>query len=178
MKRFFRLSPPAFWHQNSDPDGMEKSALEASNVDSIQDGPPQCDDPVHTTHCSNDYMAAALLLWRWVGRTNIELQAGTFGVWNTFSCRNIKPTPSNLIGSMMIMRVLPIHVPPCYEGGYLKPTPLKPYMTYDDHLVWPIHVPRRCEPLTTPHGEGGKGVKMGTLHWGGCLPNLDHISLT
>ena len=24
--------------------------------------PPQCDDPVHTTHCSNDYMAAALLL--------------------------------------------------------------------------------------------------------------------
>ena len=36
-------------------------------------------------------------------------------------------------------------------GGYLKPTPLKPYMTYDDHLVWPIHVPRRCEPLITPH---------------------------
>ena len=24
-------------------------------------------------------------------------------------------------------------------------------MTYDDHLVWPIHVPRRCEPLITPH---------------------------
>ena len=25
--------------------------------------PPQCDDPVHTTHCSNDYnMAASLLL--------------------------------------------------------------------------------------------------------------------
>ena len=23
---------------------------------------PQCDDPAHTTHCSNDYMAAALLL--------------------------------------------------------------------------------------------------------------------
>ena len=21
----------------------------------------------------------------------------------------------------------------------------------DDHLVWPIHVPRRCEPLITPH---------------------------
>ena len=34
---------------------------------------------------------------------------------------------------------------------YLKPTPLKPYMTYADHLVWPIHVPRRCEPLITPH---------------------------
>ena len=33
--------------------------------------PPQCDDPVHTTHCSNDYMAAALLLWRWVGRNRI-----------------------------------------------------------------------------------------------------------
>ena len=92
----------------------------------------------------------------------------------------------------MIIRVLPIHVPPCYDGGYLKPTPLKPCMTYDDHLVWPIHVPRRCEPLITPHlslwgnartrasfpthkkshnphpqGGGGKGVKMGTLHWGG-----------
>ena len=75
---------------------------------------------------------------------------------------------------------------------YLKPTPLKPYMTYADHLVWPIHVPRRCEPLITPHlslwgnsrtratfpthkkshnphpqGEGGKGVNMGTLHCGG-----------
>ena len=75
---------------------------------------------------------------------------------------------------------------------YLKPTPLKPYMTYADHLVWPIHVPRRCEPLITPHlslwgnsrtratfpthkkshnprpqGERGKGVNMGTLHCGG-----------
>ena len=86
---------------------------------------------------------------------------------------------------------------------YLKPTPLKPYMTYADHFVWPIHVPRRCEPLITPHlslwgnsrtratfpthkkshnphpqGERGKGVNMGTLHCrgvGGCLPNLDHI---
>ena len=52
---------------------------------------------------------------------------------------------------MMIIRVLPIHVLPCYEGGFLEPTPLKPYTTYDDHLVWPIHVPRRCEPLITPH---------------------------
>ena len=75
---------------------------------------------------------------------------------------------------------------------YLKPTPLKPYMTYADHLVWPIHVPRRCEPLITPHlslwgssrtratfpthkknhnphpqGERGQGVNMGTLHCGG-----------
>ena len=72
---------------------------------------------------------------------------------------------------------------------YLKPTPLKPYMTYADHFVWPIHVPRRWEPLITPHlslwgnsrtratfpthkkshnphpqGERGKGVNMGTLH--------------
>ena len=78
------------------------------------------------------------------------------------------------------------------KEGYLKPTPLKPYMTYADHLVWPIHVPRRCEPLITPHlslwgnsrtratfpthkkshnphpqGESGKGVNMGTLHCGG-----------
>ena len=122
-----------------------------------------------------------------------------FGVWNTFSCRNKKPTPSNLIGSIMIIRVLAIHVPPCYEGGYLKPTPLKPYMTYDDHLVWPIHVPRCCEPLITPHlslwgnartrvifpthkkshnphpqGGGGEGGQDGYITlggWGGCLPN-------
>ena len=52
---------------------------------------------------------------------------------------------------MMIIRVLPIHVPPCYEGGYLKPLHWNHNMTYDDHLVWPIHVPRRCEPLITPH---------------------------
>ena len=41
------------------------------------------------------------------------------------------------------------------RGECLKPSPLKPYMThdstYDDHLVWPIHVPRSCEPLITPH---------------------------
>ena len=71
-------------------------------------------------------------------------------IWNPFSCRNKKPTPSNVIGSLMVIRVLPIHVPPCYGGDTLGPTPLKPYMTYDDHLVWPIHVPRRCEPLITP----------------------------
>ena len=114
-------------------------------------------------------------------------------IWNPFSCRNKKPTPSNVIGSLMIIRVLPIHVPPCYGGGdTLGPTPLQPYMIYDDHLVWPIHVPRRCEPwslniyhyeamqgqwphflptrTTTIHihrGERGKGVKMGTLHWVG-----------
>ena len=128
----------------------------------------------------------------------------TWIIWNTFSCRNKKLTPSNMIGSMMIIRVLPIHVPPCYEGGYLKPTPLKPYMTYADHLVWPIHVPRRCEPLITPHlslwgnartratfpthkkshnphpqGGEGEGGQYGyiTLRGGGggCLPNLDHI---
>ena len=65
---------------------------------------------------------------------------------------NKKPTPFNLIGSMMIIRVLPIHVPPCYEGGYLKPL-------HWNHIWlmmiiwsdWPIHVPRRCEPLITPH---------------------------
>ena len=34
--------------------------------------PPQCDDSVHTTHCSNDYMAAALLLWRWVGLPTLD----------------------------------------------------------------------------------------------------------
>ena len=97
--------------------------------------PPQCDDPVHTTHCSNDYnMAASLLLWRWVGRNiGTPLHAVTKS-----------PTPSNLIGSMMILRVLPIHVPPCYEGGYLKPTPLKPHMTYDDHHSTSI-IRRQCK---------------------------------
>ena len=100
---------------------------------------PQCDDPVHTTHCSNDYSGGRLVALKasWQ-KMNIELQAGTIGVWNAFSCRNKKPTPSYLMGSMMISRVLPIHVPPCYEGGYLKPTPLKPYMindSYDDDLV-------------------------------------------
>ena len=85
---------------------------------------------------------------------------------------------------------------------YLKPTPLKPYMTYADHLVWPIHVPRRCEPLITPHlslwgnsrtratfptqekpqststggeGEGGQYGYITLRGGGGCLPNLDHI---
>ena len=54
---------------------------------------------------------------------------------------------------MMIIRVLPIHVPPCYEGGYLKPLHWNHIwlMIHDDHLVWPSHVPRRCEPLLTPH---------------------------
>ena len=88
------------------------------------------------------------------------------------------------------------------RAGCLKPSPLKPYMTYDDHLVWPIHVPRSCEPLITPHlslwgnartratfpihkkshnphpqGEGGRGSRW--VHyigwgWGWGLPNLDH----
>ena len=56
---------------------------------------------------------APMTLWRqpvalkvsW--RMNIESQADTFGVWNAFSCRNKKPTRSNLKGSKMI------HVPPC-----------------------------------------------------------------
>ena len=82
------------------------------------------------------------------------------------------PTPSNLIGSMMILRVLPIHVPPCYEGGYLKPTPLKPYMTYDDHHSTSI-IRRQCKdkghsshPQEKPQstftgGGGGKYITLG-----------------
>ena len=35
------------------------------------------------------------------------------------------------------------------KGGCLKPTRLKPCMTYDDPVVLPIHAPRRCEPLIT-----------------------------
>ena len=144
-----------------------------------------------------------LLQWLYGGRLvalkvswqkqNIELQAGTFGVWNTFSCHNKKPTPSNLIGSMMIIRVLPIHVPRMLWGGdTLSLLHWNHIWLMMIHLVWPIHVPRNCEPLMTPHlslwgnartratfpthkknhnphpqGGGGKGVKMGTLHWVG-----------
>ena len=136
--------------------------------------PPQCDDPVHTTHCSNDYnMAASLLLWRWVGRNiGTPLHAVTKS-----------PTPSNLIGSMMILRVLPIHVPPCYEGGYLKPTPLKPYMTYDDHHSTSI-IRRQCKdkghsshPQEKPQSTSTGGDGASTLHWAGWggLPKLDHM---
>ena len=127
--------------------------------------PPQCDDPVHTTHCSNDYnMAASLLLWRWVGRNiGTPLHAVTKS-----------PTPSNLIGIMMILKVLPIHVPPCYEGGYLKPTPLKPYMTYDDHHSTSI-IRRQCKDKghsshpqekpqsTSTGGGGGKYITLGRV---------------
>ena len=148
---------------------------------------------------------------RWVhyiGRVGGACQACI--IWNLFLCSNKKPTPSNAIGSMMVIRVLPIHVPPCYvfhhtiRGGYLSPIPLKPCITYDDHLVWSIHVPRRYEPLITlylslwgnarirarfpthkknhnphPQGGGGKGGQNRyiTLWWGGGggLPNLDYI---
>ena len=96
----------------------------------------------------------------------------TWIIWNTFSCRNKKLTPSNMIGSMMILRVLPIHVPPCYEGGYLKATPLKPYMTYDDHHSTSI-IRRQCKdkghsshPQEKPQstftgGGGGKYITLG-----------------
>ena len=106
---------------------------------------------------------------------------------------------------MMIIRVLPIHVPPCYEGGYLKPLHWKhiwlmmiiwsdPSMFHDAVSPWSLHIyhyegmqgqgphfpPTRKATIHIHRGEGGKGVKMGTLHWGGVgggLPNLDHISM-
>ena len=59
---------------------------------------------------------------------------------------NEKPTPFNLIGSMMIIRVLPIHVPARTRATF--PTHKK---SHNPH----------------PQGGGGEGVKMGTLHWGG-----------
>ena len=108
-------------------------------------------------------MAASLLLWRWVGRNiGTPLHAVTKS-----------PTPSNLIGSMMILRVLPIHVPPCYDGGYLKPTPLKPYMTYDDHHSTSI-IRRQCKdkghsshPQEKPQSTSTGGEGGSTLHWAG-----------
>ena len=85
------------------------------------------------------------------------------------------------------MRVLPIHVPPCYEGGYLKPTPLKPHMTYDGHLAdpsmfhdavrpWSLHMyhyeamqgqvphvpPTKNATIQIHKGGRWKGVKMST----------------
>ena len=80
------------------------------------------------------------------------------------------------------------------RGGQLRPTPLKPFMTYDDHFVWPIHVPpalwapdhstsiimRQCQdkghisypqekPQSTSTGGEGEGGQDGyiTLGWGG-----------
>ena len=38
-----------------------------------------------------------------------------------------------------------------------------------------IFHPQQKATIHIHRGEGGKGVKMGTLHWGGGLPNLDHI---
>ena len=102
---------------------------------------------------------------------------------------------------MMTIRVLPIHVPPCYEGGYLKPLHWNhiwlmmiiwsdPSMFHDAVSPWSLHIyhyeamqgqgphfpPTRKATIHIHRGEGGKGVKMGTLHWGGGggLPNLDH----
>ena len=91
--------------------------------------------PAHTTHCSNDYnMAASLLLWRWVGRNiGTPLHAVTKS-----------PTPSNLIGSMMILRVLPIHVPPCYEGDTLT-------LLHWNH-IWPMMI-------ITPHLSSGGNAR-------------------
>ena len=142
-----------------------------------------------------------LLQWLYGGRLvalkvswpkpNIELHASMFGVWNTFSCRNKKHTPSNLIGSIMIIRVLPIHVPPCYKGGdtlsrlhwnhiwLMMIIWTGPSMLHDAVSPWSFHIyhyeatqgqgsyfpPTR--KATIHRGEGGKGVKMGTLHWGG-----------
>ena len=72
--------------------------------------PPQCDDPVHTTHCSNDYnMAASLLL---EGELAEILETPLHAV--------TKAQLHLTIVSKMIPRVLPIHVPPCYEGDTLS----------------------------------------------------------
>ena len=93
---------------------------------------------------------------------------------------------------MMIIRVLPIHVPPFYEGAYLKPLHWNhiwlmmiiwsdPSMFQDAVSPWSLHIyhyeamqgqgphfpPTRKATSHIHRGEGGKGVKMGTLHWGG-----------
>ena len=96
---------------------------------------------------------------------------------------------------MMIIRVLPIHVPPCYEGGYLKPLHWKhiwlmmiiwsdPSMFHDAVSPWSLHI-YHYEAMQGqgPHfpptgGRGGRGSRW--VHyigggWGGGLPNLDHI---
>ena len=122
-------------------------------------------------------------------------------IWNPFSCRNKKPTPSNVIGSLMVIRVLPIHVPPCYGGGYLRAYSIE--TIYDlwwsfglthpcSTALWaPDHstIMRQCKDKghisytqekpqsTSTGGRGGRGSKymyiLGGV--GGGLPNLDHI---
>ena len=66
-----------------------------------------------------------------------------------------------------------------WGGGYLKPTPLKPYITtwYWSSLhiyhyetmqgQGPHFLPTRKPTIHIHRRERGKGVKMGTLHWVG-----------
>ena len=86
----------------------------------------------------------------------------TWIIWNPFWCRNKKPTPSNVIGSMMIIRVLPIHVPRRFEP--LITPHLSLWGNARTRATFPTHKKNH-----SPHPQGGegKGVKMGTLHWGG-----------
>ena len=64
-----------------------------------------------------------------------------------------------------------------------------PSMFHDAVSPWSLHIyhyeamqgrrphfpPTRKATIHIHTGERGKGVKICTLHWGGCLPNLDHI---
>ena len=128
-------------------------------------------------------LAALNVSWQ---KKTIELQAGTFGVWNTFSCRSKKPTPSTLIGSMMVIKVLLIRVPACYDIDTLSllhwnriwlmmviwlTHPCSTTLWAPDHSTWIIM--RQCKdkchishpqemPQSTSTGGRGKGVKMGT----------------
>ena len=103
----------------------------------------------------------------------------------TYMCSTTKkPTPFNLIGSMMIIRVLPIHVPPCYEGGYLKPLHWNhiwlmmiiwsdPSMFHDAVRPWSLHIyhyeamqgqgpishPQEKPQSTSTGGRGGRGSR-------------------
>ena len=109
------------------------------------------------------YYVAAPLLSR--QKKNIGLQAGTFGVWSSFSCRNKKPPPSNLIGSMMILRVLAIHVPPCYDWGIPEAYSIE--TIYD--LWWSsLHIYHY--ESHNPHPQGGEGERSRWVHYIGGGP--------
>ena len=57
-------------------------------------------------------------------------------------------------------------------GGYLKPTPVKPCMTSDDHHSTSIIMKKK--PLSTSTGGRAEGGQDGYITLGG-VGNLDHM---
>ena len=99
--------------------------------------------------------------------------------WNTSSCRNKKPTPSNLIGSMMILRSYPSmfhHAMRRDTLSLLHWNHIWPMMIYHSTSI----IRRQCKdkghsshPQEKPQSTSTAGEGGSTLHWagGGGLPN-------